>query len=230
MNLLPGTALVGSSIPEAGWGILVQNPDSQGGAPFNPARATDAELIKASWEQPEYFEEVFSRHYRVIYRHVVRRVGPDVASDVASEVFERAFASRRKFKVEYASARPWLFGIAANLLRQHYRSHKRATRAHWKAMAREPWKTADGTPEADRRVDAAALSPALEQGLSRLRRAERDVLLLYAWSDLSYPEIAAALDIPVGTVRSRLSRARARFRELMGAEWQISDEESERDD
>ncbi len=215
---LPG-ALVGSSIPTAGWGIRVQGAESLDSA--LPRRATDAEVISASLQQPELFEEIFGRHFDVIYRHVARRVGPDVAADIASDVFERAFATRQRYKTAFTSARPWLFGITANLLRQHYRKHRRATMAHWRATSRETWKSSDDTDQADRRVDAESMSRNLERGLAKLRTVEREVLLLFAWSDMTYPEIAHALDIPIGTVRSRLARARARLRELMGEDWRI---------
>ncbi len=211
------SGLVGSSIPTTGWGIHAQRPvllDTS-----SARRATDAEVIAASMERPELFEEIFGRHFNVIYRHVARRVGPDSAGDIASDVFERAFATRHRYKTAFTSARPWLFGITANLLRQHYRKHRRATMAHWKATSRESWKSADDTEAADRRVDAEAMSTSLSNAMAKLRKEEREVLLLYAWSDQSYPEIAASLGIPIGTVRSRLARARARLRELMGDDW-----------
>jgi RNA polymerase sigma-70 factor (ECF subfamily) len=178
--------------------------------------ATDAEIIVQSLGNPDLFELIFDRHYMVIYRHIARRAGPEAAADVSSEVFVRAFASRNRYRTEYASARPWLFGIATNLLRQHFRSSRRASNAFWKMAGRSPQATGDATAAADARVDAEALSPRLKAGLEGLRDGDREVLLLYAWEDLSYAEIAAALEIPLGTVRSRLSRARRRFRELAG--------------
>ncbi len=180
------------------------------------AATSDAEIIVASWTTPESFEEIFNRHYAVIYRHVARRAGPDAASDVASETFVRAFAARHRFKTEYLSARPWLFGIATNLLRQHFRSSRRATTATWKVAGREQTRTSDDTAAADARVDAESVSGRLRAGLDALRDGDRDVLVLYAWEDMTYQEIANALGIPIGTVRSRLARARRRFRELAG--------------
>ncbi len=218
-------ALVGSSIPTAGWGIRMQGAESLDSA--SARRATDAVVIAASLEQPELFEEIFGRHFDVIYRHVARRVGPDAAADIASDVFERAFATRQRYKTAFTSARPWLFGITANLLRQHYRRHRRATMAHWKVTSRESWKSSDDTDQADRRLDAESMADNLERGLAKLRPVEREVLLLFAWSDMSYPEIARALDIPIGTVRSRLARARARLRELMGEDWRIKNQTSD---
>ncbi len=212
-------ARVGSSIPTAGWGTRVQGAIHLDSA--SARRATDAEVISASLDRPELFEEIFGRHFDVIYRHVARRVGPDTAADIAADVFERAFATRQRYKTAFTSARPWLFGITANLLRQHYRKHRRATMAYWKATGRESWESSDDTDQADRRVDAESMARNLEHGLAKLRPSERDVLLLYAWSDMSYPEIALALGIPIGTVRSRLARARARLRELMGDDWRI---------
>lgn len=180
------------------------------------AGATDAEVIVDSWENPDLFELIFDRHYMVIYRHLARRAGPDVGAEVASEVFVRAFAARKRYRTEYASARPWLFGIATNLLRQHFRSSRRATTAFWKVAGRSERATPDGSSAADARVDAEALGGRLRAGLDGLRERDREVLLLYAWEDMTYAEIADALGIPIGTVRSRLARARRRFRELAG--------------
>jgi RNA polymerase sigma-70 factor (ECF subfamily) len=193
------------------------------------AGESDADIIRRSWGDADAFEEIFNRHYRVIYRHVARRAGPDVAADVASEVFVRAFAARDRFKTEYASARPWLFGIATNLLRQHFRGSRRASAAIWRVVGRESTRTPDDTAASDARVDAEALGGKIQSGLDALRQGDRDVLLLYAWEDLSYKEIATALGIPIGTVRSRLARARRRFRELSGDMRAVEEREQRRD-
>lgn len=109
--------------------------------------------------------------------------------------------------------RPWLFGIAANLLRRHRRAEERRLRAYARAaMAPGDASAFDGV---DERLDAAAATVALAHALASLGPGERDVLLLHAWADLSYEQIAGALAIPVGTVRSRLHRARGVASELL---------------
>jgi RNA polymerase sigma factor (sigma-70 family) len=175
----------------------------------------DAALIRDSLEDPKRFGEIFERHYDGIYGFLARRVGPDLGGELAAETFTRAFAVRRRFRPEQSrSARPWLFGIAVNLLRHHHRTEGRQLRAYARTGI-DP--ALDAVPEVEGRVDASAAAPQLAAALAALRAEERDVLLLFAWADLSYEEIAEALDIEVGTVRSRLSRARARIRELLGA-------------
>jgi RNA polymerase sigma-70 factor (ECF subfamily) len=114
------------------------------------------------------------------------------------------------------TAAPWLYGIATNLLRRHRRSEGRRLRA----TARLGASTDGGQADEDRVIaaaDAEALLPAVAEAVLELPDAERDVLLLFAWEDLTYDDIAAALDVPVGTVRSRLSRARQKVRDLLDA-------------
>ncbi len=169
-----------------------------------PADLTDAELIAASVTRPDAFRAVFERHYDVILRYCRRRVGGD-GDDLASEVFLRAFDRRDRYDLERADARPWLFGIATNLVAGARRSETRRLRA-FARLGRDPqeW-SAD---QANARVDAARQSSVLAEAVRSLGRGDRDVLLLRAWGDLSYDEIAEALAIPLGTVRSRLNRAR----------------------
>jgi RNA polymerase sigma factor (sigma-70 family) len=179
----------------------------------------DGAVIRESLAKPPRFGEIFERHYDDIYAFVARRVGPDIGGDLAAETFTRAFAVRRRFRPEQSeSARPWLFGIATNLVRHHHRAEVRKLRAYARTGV-DP--VLDDVPDAERRVDASAAARDLADALASLRSGERDVLLLFSWADLSYAEIAEALGTEVGTVRSRLSRTRARLRELLGG----SDEE-----
>lgn len=172
----------------------------------------DGEAIGASLAQPSAFEAVFDRHFAAVHRFVRRRVGLALADDVASETFVRAFASRARFDTSRGSALPWLLGIAVNLVARHYRTEERQLRAY----ARTGVDAALGEEDAaDSRLDAAAFKLRLAAALAELRAEERDALLLYAWAELGYDEIAEALGIPVGTVRSRLSRARAHVRERL---------------
>ncbi len=170
----------------------------------------DAEVIEASWRDPERFGELFDRYYEMIFRYAVRAVGQSDGADVAAEVFTLAFESRRRFDPAYPSAGPWLFGIAANVVGEVLRRRFRRSRATGRVSAPgyEP-DTADAVAD---RVDAQRTRPLLAAALGSLRPEELDVLLLAAFGELSYPEIAAALGIPIGTVRSRLHRARQKLR------------------
>jgi RNA polymerase sigma factor (sigma-70 family) len=174
---------------------------------------TDAEAIAASLSEPTRFGEVFERHFEAVYGYFVRRVGARLAEELAAEAFTQAFRVRGSFDMERDDARPWLFGIAANLLRRHYRDERRRLMAYAKTGL-DPV-VLDETDEVDSRTDADAISRQLALALASLRSSEREVLLLYAWAELSYQEIAEALGTPVGTVRSRLSRARRRLRGLL---------------
>jgi RNA polymerase sigma-70 factor, ECF subfamily len=172
---------------------------------------TDADAIAASLATPDAFGDVFDRHATTLYRYLVRRVGPHDADDLTSEVFRIAFERRETFDLTRADARPWLYGIATNLMARRNRSAVRRDRAMARVDA-EP--TADFAQRVTDTVYAAAVLPEVHAAVNALPAAERDALLLAAWEGLSYDDIAAALSIPVGTVRSRLNRARGKLREL----------------
>lgn len=174
---------------------------------------SDREVILASRERPERFEAVFDRHAATIYRHLRRRVGSTLAEELAAETFARAFRARHRFDPRCESAVPWLFGIAANLLRMHRRVEERRLRAY--ARAAECSVQYSPSADSDHRIDALALRPALADALASLPAGQREVLLLHAWARLSHEEIAAALEISAGTVRSRLHRARTRVGERL---------------
>jgi RNA polymerase sigma factor (sigma-70 family) len=174
---------------------------------------SDAELVLQSGADPSAFEFVFARHVTAIHRFVARRVEPAVVEELVSETFATAFDRRRKYRPEYPDARPWLFGIATNLMRHHRRSERARLAAYARVDPAQPVDGIDG--EALERLHARAGRGELARALGKLRRGDRDALLLFAWGELSYEEIALALDIPVGTVRSRINRARRRVRELL---------------
>jgi len=160
---------------------------------------SDGRVIRRSLADPHAFGPIFERHFDALYGYGCRRVGSHLAEEIATETFVRAFDRRRTFDTESSDARPWLLGIAANLLRRHWRTERRRLSAYARPVPA-------GTAIAD--------SPGLEvvAALDSLSKDERETLFLYAVADLSYEEIAQALDVPVGTVRSRLARARARIR------------------
>ena len=175
------------------------------------AEPSDAELIRASLRDPAAFRGVFGRHHDAVRRYLQRRCGPDAGEELAAQTFEIAFRNRSRFAFEFADARPWLFGIATNLLRHHYRAEAARMRAYEREAAMTAPSPGGG---ADARAFEQDLGPALLQALRELSAGERDALLLLSWADLSYEGIARALDIPIGTVRSRIHRARRRLREL----------------
>ena len=174
-----------------------------------PAVETDAELIANSLARPERFEAIFDRHAAAIHRYLRRRVGDQLAEELAAETFARALRSRRQFDRSHPSALPWLYGIAVNLIRMHVRSEQRRQRAY-RLFGQAPPIQFSSTAEADARLDAQALGPALRAALAALSPDQREVLLLHAWAGLSLAEIAEALSISHATVRKRLHRARAK--------------------
>jgi RNA polymerase sigma-70 factor (ECF subfamily) len=171
-----------------------------------PVDRSDASVIAASLLRPETFAAIFDRHFEAIHAYLARRAGAVAADDLASLTFTVAFERRSAFRAGADSARPWLFGIATNLLRNEWRSGRREL----EAIARlHPRADDDGRlPAAHDGVDLMAL-------LAGLDGDQRDVLLLFAWAELTYEEIASSLGIPVGTVRSRLARARVHVRSNM---------------
>jgi RNA polymerase sigma factor (sigma-70 family) len=174
---------------------------------------SDAAVIGASLDEPGRFGELFDRHATVVFRFLVRRVGVDAAESLLGEVFRVGFEKRISYDCERPNARPWLYGIATNLIAHHRRSEARRLHATARVLTRQ--RTADDPAEAIAdRLDAVELLPRVAEALARLPDGERDALLLYAWEELSYEEIATALDVPIGTVRSRINRARQSLREL----------------
>ncbi len=183
------------------------------GEPTGPP-ATDAAVIEQSWAEPERFEAIFQRYFGRIHQYLAARVGGRIADDLAAEVFTIAFAQRQRYDLARECARPWLYGIATNLARTYRRQEQRRYRALARAGAQ-----AVAPSEEDlvaERVSAAAAGPALAAALAGLGSGDRDVLLLAAVAGLDNQEVARSLGIPCGTVRSRLSRARARLRAALG--------------
>jgi RNA polymerase sigma-70 factor, ECF subfamily len=180
------------------------------------AEPADAALIAASFDDPAAFAVIFDRHAAVLLRFLVRRVGPDAAEGLVGESFRIAFERRSGYDCSRPSARPWLYGIATNVLAKHRRAEAR----RFAALARLPRRPGGDPPPAAlddqviAQVDARELWPRVAATIAALPPGERDALLLYAWEDLGYEDIAAALRIPVGTVRSRLNRARRRLRDV----------------
>jgi RNA polymerase sigma factor (sigma-70 family) len=139
-----------------------------------------------------------------------------------------AFAKRRRYDLAAENAGPWLFGIATRLASRHWRREERELRAYSRTGVDPAAPSHEERSAA--RADSAAAAPALAAALASLSRDERDVLLLYAWADLGYPEIAAALSIAPGTVKSRLHRARGRVRQSLADSGELDLQGLESDD
>jgi RNA polymerase sigma factor (sigma-70 family) len=181
---------------------------------------TDGTLIERSVRgRPDAFVEVVSRHEVAVHGFLARRAGPEVAADLLGEVWVRAFAGRGGYDLAYPDARPWLFGIARNVLRAHWRAGQAAEHpadtghpaATGYPAAKDPW------DDVIDRLDGPVRSRALRSAVRALPSAERDVLLLVAWEQLTPAEAATALGVPPGTARSRLHRARAALRLALAA-------------
>lgn len=168
-----------------------------------PTNRSDAVAITASLEEPRRFGVVFDRHVDAIYGYLARRVGVQNAEELTAETFLCAFDARRRFSG--GDALPWLYGIATNQIHRHRRDERRQLAAYTRA-ATDVMDFDEGDIEG--RLDAAASAPLLSSALQQLDPGDRDALLLHTWQGLSYKEIAEALDIAIGTVGSRLNRAR----------------------
>jgi RNA polymerase sigma factor (sigma-70 family) len=173
----------------------------------------DAAVIKASVRDPDLFAVIFDRHAPYVHRYLARRLGREAADDLVAETFLVAFGKRQRYDPARADARPWLYGIATNLVGQHRRDEANQLRLR-NAIGPQPAE-ASHAERVVAQVAAQAMGNLLGVALAELSTEDRDVLLLIAWEGLSYEEVAAALGIPVGTVRSRLNRARKQVREVL---------------
>ncbi len=175
--------------------------------------AHDTETLARSVDDPDHFAVLYRRYVPQIVRYLRGRLSPDAAEDATHEVFLRAFRQRASYDPRFPTARPWLFGIAANIVADQHRDEIRRLRA----LERESQATA--SEARPRFADTPDLSPELAAALRRLSLGDREALLLTVWGELSYEETAAALGIAIGTVRSRIARARSFLRaELAGTD------------
>ncbi|HEY8080972.1 MAG TPA: sigma-70 family RNA polymerase sigma factor [Acidimicrobiales bacterium] len=152
--------------------------------------------------EPERFVAIFDRHGVAVHGYLTRRGGTQVADELIGDVWLRAFQSRHTYDTSWPDARPWLYGIARNTLKNHWRRRREGGPAPLEP-AHDPW------PEVDAHLDAASRLGALRAALASLHEQDREVLLLFAWEQLSPTEIATSLGVPAGTVRWRLHRARS---------------------
>ena len=170
----------------------------------------DAVLIERSVRgRPDAFVEVARRHEIAIHAYLARRAGHQAAEDLLAEVWLRAFAARGGYDTSNGDARPWLHGIARNVLREHWRTSRDEQAGARGETSADPWDAVDD------RLDSAGLARAATSAVRALPAAEREVLLLVAWEQLTPAEAAKILGIPQGTARSRLHRARATLRRVL---------------
>ncbi len=192
-------------------GVAARLRLSRESARFNSP--TDAELVASSLREPDAFTQLFERHWQALFRFCQSRAGA-VGEDIAAETFRVAFDRRRRYDASYSDARPWLFGIATNLLRDHFRT---ARRAQQKLTRSATLDAVAQNGEQLNELEAQLLGPDLADALQGLPATDRDALLLLAWADLDYEQISQALQVPLGTVRSRIHRARQRVREYLNS-------------
>lgn len=167
----------------------------------------------AGGDAPAY-GRLFERHAATVYNHCFRRTGNwSVAEELTSVVFLEGWQQRRNVEFRGESALPWFLAVANNSLRNQGRSmrrYRRALRRLPTTGAAEP----DPSDDIDARLDDERYVRQVLTVVGRLPAGDHEVLALCVWAGLSYADAAAALGVPVGTVRSRLHRARARLREL----------------
>lgn len=174
------------------------------------ARGEVTVAIEGQWSVAD-FEDVYDLHVDDLFRYLARRVGPDVAEDLTAETFTEAWAHRKRFDAQRGTPGAWLQGIAMNVLRRHHRKERTRQGANARLAGRRSTMVHshdDRVVDQETARDAlSALQPALDQ----LNRTEREVLTLVIAGETTYTEMADTLDLPVGTVRSRLHRTRARL-------------------
>jgi RNA polymerase sigma factor (sigma-70 family) len=173
---------------------------------------TDDETTARSQLDDAAFGRLFDRHSRVLFLYLARRIDDAVAEDLLSETFLVAFERRGALDPGRGDALPWLFGIATNLLRRHRRQELRAYRAYARSVDLDT----DDTELSDDRIDMNAALADVARALEHMPRAVHETVLLFAWAELTYEQISAAMGVPIGTVRSRLNRARTALRTVPG--------------
>jgi RNA polymerase sigma factor (sigma-70 family) len=153
------------------------------------------------------FGWLFDTHAAALRHYLVRRIGETAADDLVSETFLVALNQRHRYDPSRAAVRSWLYGIATNLMRRHVRDEVRRLR-----ITADATETPSHASRVAERVDAQVAAHRLARALADLSAGDRDVLLLISWAGLDTTEVAEALDIPVGTVRSRMHRVRKQLR------------------
>jgi RNA polymerase sigma factor (sigma-70 family) len=163
----------------------------------------DTHVMAQAVNDPDAFAEIYRRHLGPILRYLRRRLGDGPAEDAATRVFMYAFTRRAAYVPLHSTALPWLYGIASHVIADHHRNEQRRLRALERLAAR---RTSDPDDPAE-----SGLASGLVRALRTLPAADRETFLLVVLGELTYEETATALQVPVGTVRSRVARARSRL-------------------
>lgn len=202
-----------------------EHTDRDPPAPGEPASLSGAmtEAVLTSVDHPHRFEAVFEQYHRAIHEYLARSAGPHRADELAGDVFVVAFSARARYDPTRGSVRAWLFGIAANVRRTRTRSERRGRHA-WSRVTPERDLEPGGFEVVEDELDYGRRLAWVATFLRELPDVERDALVLYAWGGLTYAEVAQALGAEIGTIRSRLARARGRLRELIAASGQVQGE------
>ncbi|QKW38354.1 sigma-70 family RNA polymerase sigma factor [Actinomadura sp. NAK00032] len=167
----------------------------------------DAELIARSLDgDQDAFVEVVRRHEGAVGAYLARRAGRETAEDLLGEVWVAAFTSRAAYDRAFTDARPWLVGVAHNMLRRHWRSRRVEEPLADEAGAAPGW---DPWAAVDDRVDVRS---ALRGALAGLRPQQREIVTLVAWEDLTVADAGRAIGVPPGTARRYLHEARMALR------------------
>lgn len=179
---------------------------------------TDAEIFQRSIRDPDAFREIFERHASAVHAYARKRIGM-AGEEILAQTFLTAFEKRGRFDLSYGSARPWLLGIATNIIRHHLREEREHLRALGRVAREQPEAPVDDVA----RLDAQRMKPQIIAALLSLSDEDRETFLLLALGQLTYEEVASALRIPIGTVRSRIHRSRTHLRERVEGRTAIPD-------
>jgi len=174
-------------------------------------RRSDAEIITASVASPELFGEIFCRHHNAVFGFVARRIGVTDAADVTAAIFERAFRIRHHYRPSQVNSVPWLQGIAINILGDRLRRQRKDERIYLAIPRKQD--SHDLTGETDNRVVAEQAASRINRVLGAMSANDRETFLLFALENLTYAEISKILNVPIGTIGSRISRVRTRILE-----------------
>ena len=215
---------VAANLPYA---VAVRLPFSPGGrvtARDDPDRAA---VARAATGDESAFEELVRRHERTVYNLAFRQLGSrEDALEAAQDAFVRCYRALPRFRGE-ATFRTWLVGIAINVCRSRLTGADRRQRRLTQDLTqpdgatgeRVPLQLADPAPDPESVARGGEIRGALAHALAALSPEHREVLLLREMSGLEYEEVAAALGCALGTVKSRIARARAALREALEEVW-----------
>jgi RNA polymerase sigma-70 factor (ECF subfamily) len=173
---------------------------------------SDCDLIRGSLAQPRLFAPIFDRHFEPVFWFCLRRVGVSGAEDAAGETFRRAFEHRARYDCRSATALPWLYGIALNVVRNTYRSSERLRVAVGRLSTHGEEEISD---EVVSRIDAPGDLALVAEVIGYLKLEDREALLLFAWESLACDQVAIVQGVPTGTVKSRINRARKQLRDAL---------------